>query len=267
MATEPPPDDVDPARVVLADECLARCMTQPSAPESAWEEALEHLLATARWDDAKDVVVVLDGKLRAQGRHQARVDLLQRVATHPWPDALRGVVLRHGSRALVDAEQPAAAEAMAEEAIDALERACRAPEPPKRAASLRALAEVCQDLGRMDRAIDALLGSVELDRQAYGSRRAEGTIPTLVTLAQLLVMQGRAEQALEYASDAWQGSIEVRLLSLAVQAGPVYAFVLAELGQHDEAEHIGGAVVHLLRKLPADHPVRIKVEQQIRLRE
>ncbi len=250
-----------------ADRWLARCMAQADAPDSTWEQALEHLMAAERWNDAKDVVVVLDGRLRAQGRHDARIELLQRVQAQPWPDVVRGLVLRQGCRALTDMERTAEAEAMADEAVAVLERACQTDDPVSRRTALRTLAEVCQDLGRLERAVAALRRSIELDEQAHGSRRTEETIPTLITLAQLLVMQERADEALEIATDAWEGSVEVRLLSLAVQAGPVYAFVLAELGQNDEAQHIGGAVVHLLRKLPADHPVRLKVEQQIRLRE
>jgi tetratricopeptide (TPR) repeat protein len=131
------------------------------------------------------------------------------------------------------------------------------------AASLHGLAQVLLLQGCAADAEKALREAIAIEEAAFGSRRTSNTIPTLHGLAHLLVQQGRVSDAEPLARDAWEGSIEHGDLINAVQVGPLFVRVLASTGRESETRPVLAMLASLLRRLPAEHPVREQVCREI----
>jgi len=123
------------------------------------------------------------------------------------------------------------------------------------AASLHGLANVLESLGKFDEAETSWISVVEIEERVFGSRHTATTIPTLLSLARLLLKTKRPVDALEWSREAWTAAIAGKLWLEVLSAGPVLIACLAAT-RGTGIEEVRSTLLAVLERFPEQHPAR-----------
>jgi tetratricopeptide (TPR) repeat protein len=147
--------------------------------------------------------------------------------------------------------------------ITIVERAYGTRQHASVAASVVGLATVLFRQGRYAEAERACREAIGVYVAVHGRPDHPATAMTSANLAIILLRQKRPAAALPELQLAWDTAVRHGVVHEAVQFGPRLVRLLTTFGREDQARQIAGQVVALLQQLPADHPVRRQVEQQL----
>lgn len=222
-------------RSILADYWMEQCRTEDMVSEVVLREALEHLLASGRWSEAKEVVYSLDQGYSQHGWVRARREFIALLLGRGWPDAELGFVLHRYANALEELGQYEEAEVNARRAVaiaeglgmaleltsalhglanvltktgqygeaEKLYERCIAlqdehfpdREHAEHAAPWHGLAAVRLKLGRYKEAELAERKALDLQERVLKTREHSDICSMLIGLAQILTRQERYEEA------------------------------------------------------------------------
>jgi len=225
------------ARSVLAEHWSQSGETTGLTAEL--EEALTHLVAAQRWEDAKNLLVRLSGFYRHRGLVRARLKLIQAYAETPWPDRERDVWLYHLGAAATAMGDYATAERALRSSVEVAERVYGTREHASVASSLHGLANVLTSQGRYADAEQAYRDSIDVQQRVYGTREHASVATSLHGLANVLTRQGRyadAEQAYHDSIDISERVYGTREHAEVAASLHGLANVLTRQGRYSDAE-------------------------------
>ena len=246
-----------------------------SAAAKTYQESIDIKVAVYGTRNHADIAVSLHGLanvLNRQGNYSAAAKTYQeaidiQVAVYGTRNHASVAASLHGLANVLESQgnYSAAAETY-QESIDIKVAVYGTRNHASVAASLHGLANVLVRQGDLAGAASSFREVIGIEERVFGSRTTPNTLPTTAQLAQVLLAQGNAEEAVTWAGEAWNASLQQQLWVLAVQIGPILVNALATQGRIEEARQVGGTVVQILQQFPEDHPVRVSVERQIGLR-